>query len=128
MRHTGRGMEHSGSLEPPETPETTGLLAIFGAFGVRQLLRPEDFDAFRAAISRADEAGETPVENADLLLNDSILACAARKYTAAVEAGIPAASFSRLGKRSAAAASGAGAAADSGRPAQRPRSINGGAS
>lgn len=121
-------MDHSGGLETPETPETTGLLAIFGAFGTRQLLRPEDFDAFRAAVSRANEAGENPVVDADMLLNDSILACAAREYTAAVEAGIPAASFSRLGKRSAAAASGAAAAPDSDRPAQRPRSINGGAS
>jgi len=118
-------MEQSGGLE---TPETTGLLAIFGAFSARQLLRTEDLVAFKAAISRANDTGDVPVNNADMILNDSILACAAREYTAAVEAGIPAASFSRLGKRSAAGASGASGAADSGRPAQRLRSINGGAS
>jgi hypothetical protein len=118
-------MDHDHALD---TPETIGLLAIFGAFGAEKLLYPADFDAFRAVVSRANEAGDTAGIEAEILLNDSILACAGRAYTAAVEAGVPAASFSRLGKRPAPAATAANTTTDGGRPAQRQRAINSGAS
>jgi len=126
MSHTGPEMDTDGVLE---APETTGLLSVFGAFHAAGLLRTADFDAFRGAVRRAAEAGDGPVDTADMLLNETILACAVREHAAAVDNGVPAASFSRLGKRPAAAAvtAGAGAAGD-GRPAQRQRTINGGAS
>ena len=128
MSHTGPEMDPAGVLE---TPETTGLLAVFGAFHAAGLLRSADFDAFRGAVRRAAEAGDGPVDTADMLLNETILTCAVREHTTAVDNGVPAASFSRLGKRpasaAAAATAGAGAAGD-GRPAQRQRTINGGAS
>lgn len=114
-------MEHTGVLE---TPETTGLLAIFGAFDSNKLLQPSDFDAFRAAISRANDAGETTVADPDMLLNNIILACAGREYAGAVDAGVPASSFSRLGKRPASATTTADAEENGGRPAQRQRAIN----
>lgn len=125
MRHTGPEMDHECVLT---TPETTGLLSVFGAFHAAGLLCTADFDAFRGAVRRAAEAGDGPVDTDDMLLNETILACAVREHTAAVDNGVPAASFSRFGKRAAAAATaGAGAAGD-GRPAQRQRTINGGAS
>lgn len=124
MSHTGPEMDTEGALE---APETTGLLSVFGAFHAAGLLRAADFDAFRGAVRRAAEAGDGPVDTADALLNETILACAVREHTAAVDNGVPAASFSRFGKRSAAATAGAGAGGD-GRPAQRQRTINGGAS
>ena len=126
MSHTGPEMDPGDVLE---APETTGLLSVFGAFHAAGLLRAADFDAFRGAVRRAAEAGDGPVDTADMLLNETILACAVREHTAAVDNGVPAASFSRLGKRSAAAVATAGAGAGGdGRPAQRQRTINGGAS
>ena len=124
MRHTGPEMDPGNVLE---APETTGLLSVFGAFHAAGLLRAADFDAFRGAVRRAAEAGDGPVDTADMLLNETILACAVREHAAAVDNGVPAASFSRFGKRPATATTGAGTAGDR-RPAQRQRTINGGAS